>query len=271
MQINQGKRMMTKWLGGCLLIGTIVLGLVSISCSSSYTSSSSLNDQSTSITRISVATDFNWPPFEFVNEQSGQLEGFDIDLINAIAKKENLEVQLIEVEFDPLLAGMAQGKYDAAISCITINAERKKDMLFSEPYFAAGQIITIRQDNGTLINKDTLAGKVGALKGSTGAAETVKVKNATLITYSDIDQAFQDLINGQNDAVVCDNPVALVYVGRYPDKLRTTGGVFTDENYGIAINKDKPDLQAKMNTGLKAVMNEGLIEQLTDKWLKSNP
>jgi polar amino acid transport system substrate-binding protein len=98
--------------------------------------------------------------------------------------------------------------------------------------------------------------------------EVEKIKSATLKTYDDIGLAFQDLMNGQINAVVCDNPVALEYVGKNPDKLKTAGDIFTDENYGIAVAKGKTDLLSKINAGIKAVKSEGLIQQLSKKWLE---
>ncbi len=218
--------------------------------------------------KIRVATDATWAPFEYVNSETNQLEGFDIDLLNAIAAKENLDIEYVNVAFDALLAGMAQGMYDCAISSITITADRAKDMLFSDPYFKAGQIITVRKDNTTFTSKDNLTGEVGAQLGTTGAMEVEKLSGVTLKTYDDIGLAFQDLMNGQINAVVCDNPVALGYVGKNLDKLKIIGDVFTDENYGIAVAKGKTDLLAKLNAGIKAVIAEGLIAQLSDKWLE---
>jgi len=220
------------------------------------------------VTKIRVATDATWPPFEYVSEQTKAIEGFDIDLLKAIAEKEGLEIEFINVAFDPLLAGIAQCQYDAAISSITITEERKAGMLFSDPYFEAGQIVTVRKDNTNITSKDSLAGKVvGAQIGTTGSFEVQKISGATLKTYDDIGLAFQDLMNGQIDAVVADNPLALGYVGKNPDKLKTVGGVFTEEEYGIAVCKTKTDLLAKINAGLKAVKDEGLIEKLSKKWL----
>jgi polar amino acid transport system substrate-binding protein len=96
-----------------------------------------------------------------------------------------------------------------------------------------------------------------------------KIGGSTLKTYDDIGLAYQDLMNGQIDAVIADNPLALGYAGEYPDKLKTVGEVFTDENYGIAVCKTEEELLAKINEGLQAVKNEGLIEELVEKWLSS--
>jgi len=238
-----------------IIAGLLFISLLAASCSSTPT-------------KIRVATDATWPPFESISEQTKQVEGFDIDIMNKIAEKEKLDIEYVNVAFDPLLAGMAQGMYDAAISSITITEDRQKDMLFSDPYFAAGQIVTVRKDNTSITGKDTLTGNVGAQLGTTGAMEVEKIKTATLKTYDDIGLAFQDLMNGQINAVVCDNPVALGYVGKNPDKLKVAGGIFTDENYGIAVAKGKTDLLAKINAGIKAVKSEKLIEELSKKWLE---
>ena len=244
-----------KKLSWLVIMGLILVGLIASSCSSSTN-------------KIRVATDATWPPFEYINEQTKQVEGFDIDIMNAIADKENLDIEFVNVGFDPLLAGVAQGTYDAAISSITITEDRAKDMLFSDPYFEAGQIVIVRNDNTSITGKDTLAGIVGAQLGTTGSFEVEKIAAATLKTYDDIGLAFQDLMNGQINAVVCDNPVALGHVGKNPDKLKAAGGIFTNENYGIAVAKGKTDLLAKINAGIKAIKSEGLIEQYTEKWLE---
>jgi len=241
----------------CLfLLGILALSLVLTSCSSEPT-------------KIRVATDATWPPFESVNEQTKEIEGFDIDLLKAIAEKENLEIEFINVAWDPLLAGMAQGTYDAAISSISILPERQKVMLFSDPYFAAGQLIAVRIDNTSITGKESLSGKtVGVQLGTTGNIEVDNIPGATSKPYDDIGLAFQDLMNGQVDAVVADNPLVLSYVGKNPTKIKTAGQVFSAENYGIAVAKGKEDLLKKINSGLKKVKAEGIIETLSKKWLE---
>lgn len=237
-----------------LLIGPMLISLVLSGCAPKG--------------KVVIATDATWPPFESINEQTKEIEGFDIDLMTAIAEEAGLEIEFMNVAWDPLLAGMAQGQYDVAISAMTITEERAKQFFFSDPYFEAGQIVTVRTDNTNITNKNTLPGKVvGAQIGTTGSFEIEKIIGADLKTYDDIGLAFQDLMNGQIDAVVADNPLALGYVNKYPDKLKTAGEVFTEESYGIAISKDREDLLEKINAGLKAVKEKGLIEELAKKWL----
>lgn len=221
--------------------------------------------------KIRVATDPTFPPFESVNETTKAMEGFDIDLMTAIAKNQNLDIEFVNVSYDPLLAGMAQCQYDAAIAGITIQDDRKAKMFFTDPYISAGQITSVKKDNTTIKGPADLKGKtLGAQIGTTGAIEAGKIDGATVKTYDSYDLAFLDLINGQVDAVIADYPTALAYVGKNADKIMTVGDVFTNESYGIAVCKTETDLQKALSTGLAAVKADGTIAKLEDKWLKSS-
>jgi polar amino acid transport system substrate-binding protein len=238
-----------------VLIGLLVVSMVLISCNQTPT-------------KIRVATNATYPPFTYIDEQTGQIVGFDIDLMNAIAEKENLKIEFINVDFKPLLEGMAQSKYDAAISAISITDGRQKDMLFSDPYFLTGHVVTVRKDDTSITGKDTLTGKVvGVETGSTSAASVSEMEGVTVKDYVDFMAAFDDLMNGVIEAIVSDNTIASNYVANYPDKLKIAGEPFTQEYYGIAIAKNKPELLTKINAGLNTVKSEGLIEELTQKWL----
>lgn len=239
-----------------LMAAVLVLSLALAACSSGGKET------------IKVATDATWPPFEMVDETTKEIIGFDIDLVKAIAEKGGFEVEFVNVGFDPLLAGMASCQYDAAVSAITITEERKADFAFSNPYFGAGQVVAVQVANSDITGKDSLSGKtVGAQIGTTGAIAIEDMDGATLKTYDDIGLAFQDLMNGQVDAVVADDGLAQGYVSKNATELKLVGEPFTDESYGIAVCKTNADLLAKINSGLEAVRGEGLLDTLTQKWL----
>jgi polar amino acid transport system substrate-binding protein len=220
------------------------------------------------VVKVRIATDATWPPFEYVDEDSREIVGFDIDLMNAIAEKENLDIEYINVGWDPLLAGVAGCQYDGAISAMTITEERKEQFLFSDPYLNAGQIIAVRSDDNRINSLSDLEGLVaGAQIGTTGAIEIENHGGITLRPYDTVDLAYLDLINGQIDAVVADYPTAVEFVNSFDGSLKTTGDVFTDEFYGIAVCKNNTELVEKLNRGLAAVQEEGVIEELEQKWL----
>ncbi len=211
--------------------------------------------------KVRVASDAAYPPFELVDEATKKLVGFDIDLFNAIAEKQNLEVEYVNIGFDPLLAGMAQCQYDAAISAITITEERSKNMTFSDPYFKAGQAITVGIKNDTIKTDADLKGKaIGTQLGTTGDILAKKIEGAEVKAYDSVDLAFQDLLNGQVEAVVADNVPSEGFVGKSPEKIKIVGELLTSEDYGISVCKKNAELLGRINTGLKQVMDAGILK-----------
>lgn len=219
---------------------------------------------------VRVVLDATWPPFEMTDEQTKEVIGLDIDLMNAVAEKAGFEVEFINIGFDTALAGLAQCQYDASISAISITDERKEEMLFSNPYFTAGQLVTVNTSNTDITGIESLVGKkVGAQIGTTGAIEAEKIEGVVYSGYDSIDLAFLDVMNGQLDAVIADNTLALGYIAQNPDKLKAAGDVFTGENYGVAVCKEKPELVEKINQALAELESEGYLEELTEKWFGS--
>lgn len=217
---------------------------------------------------LKIATNAEFAPFEYVDEQSKEIVGFDIDLINELAKRGNLEIEIINTGFDPMLAGLGQCQYDAAIAGITITDERKASMLFTQPYTIAGQTVVVRKGTEGISGPETLSGKkVGAQIGTTGAEEVSKVNGAELKTYDNYPFAFQDLINGQIDAVVVDNPVAQSFIARNPDKVEIIANVFTNETFGIAVCTKNEDLLKTLDKYLAEMKSDGSLLKLEEKWL----
>lgn len=217
---------------------------------------------------LRIATDATFPPFEIVDETTKELTGFDIELMRAIAEKAGFTLEWNNLPFDSVLAGLSQCQFDLAIAAITITDERKEQMLFSDPYINAGQIVVVRVDDQSIQSKDDLAGKtVAAQLGTTGEIEARKIENVNYKPYDTYDLAFLDLANGQVDAVIADYPTALGFIGQNADKLKTVGEVFTEESYGIAICKNRADLLEPINTALKALKDEGKIAELEQAWL----
>lgn len=253
-----------------LVLFSILLASCSPAATSTPTTAPSVNTAAAPVakTKVSVATEAAYPPFESVNELTKELEGFDIDLMKAIAEKANLEIEFVNTPFDSLLAGIATCQFDVAISAVTITADRAKKYNFSTPYINAGQIITVALDNTDITSPANLVGKtVGVQLSTTGQIEVEKIEGVTVRPYDTVDLAFLDLANGQVDAVVADYPTTLNYVNQSKDKIKLTGEVFTEESYGVAVCKTDTELLAKINTALAELKTEGVLTSLEEKWL----
>ncbi len=218
-----------------------------------------------------VVTDATFPPFETVDELSKEIVGFDMDLIQAIAERASLNIEIQNISWDPLLAGMAECQYDMAISAITIKPERALQMGFSDPYTNAGQIVVVDIDNTTVNAHTDLAGlTVGAQIATTGAMQAEAIEGVTLKTYDTYELAFLDVVNGQIDAVIVDYPTAVAFVNQNADSLKLVGEVFTDESYGIAFCKTNTALIGQVNTALAELINDGTVQELENKWFAAD-
>jgi len=250
-----------------LLIIALVLTVALAACKKD----SSSDAPSGKIKKIVVASDATWPPMEMVDANK-QIIGFDIDLINEVAKAGGFEVEVRNTAWDGIFAGLESDEYDAVISSVTITEERKATMDFSIPYINAGQVIVVRTGVSGVEKLSDLEGKlVGAQIGTTGAMEIDKVSSIKKKTYDELGLAVEDLANGRIDAIVCDTPIAADYAlqsENYKGKLAIVGDPFTDEFYGIAVKKGNKEVLDLINAGLKKVLDSGKNKELEDKWLR---
>jgi arginine/lysine/histidine/glutamine transport system substrate-binding/permease protein len=192
--------------------------------------------------------------------------------MNAIGKAADFEVQFQSLPFDGIIPALQAKTVDAAISSMTINAERSKTISFSRPYFKAGLAIAIKADNNDITSLDSLNNKNIAVQiGTTGAAEAKKVPGAKIRTFDSAPLALQELLNGNVDAVINDAPVTL-----YAIKSNNLTGIkiieqlLTEEYYGIATSKNSPHLAA-INNGLTTLLGNGTYDQIYQKWFNTKP
>lgn len=222
--------------------------------------------------QVTVASDIAYPPFEF--NKDGEPTGFDIDLMNAIAKKANLEVEYENVRFDSIIQGLGNNQYDAAISAMTINAEREKQIDFSEPYFNADQSLLVQSDSDIQSTDDLADATVGVQIGTTGAAKAQELEQdgqiADVRTFNVVTDAFNALQNGQVDAVINDFPVSADRASQSDGELEIVQNIPTGEQYGIAFPTDS-DLREKVNDALGEIKEDGTYEEIYQKWFDEKP
>ena len=221
--------------------------------------------------KIVFGSDATFPPMEFVDAQKNVV-GFDIDMINAVAKAGGFEASVKNTAWDGIFAGLTAGDYDAVLSSVTITDERKGTMDFSTPYVNAGQVIIVPKSTTSVSKPDDLVGKkVGVQIGTTGDIAVAKIAKVTKKTYDEIGLAVEDLSIGRLDAVVVDSPIAANYVlqnDKYKAKLQIVGAPFTEEFYGVAVKKGNSKVLDLVNKGLAAIQKDGTLDKLKAKWLQ---
>ncbi|MBE7382857.1 MAG: basic amino acid ABC transporter substrate-binding protein [Leptolyngbya sp. SIO1E4] len=220
---------------------------------------------------LTVATEPAFPPFEFQAE-NGELQGFDIDLMNAIGETAGLEIEFESLPFDGIIPALQAGTVDAAISGMTITEERLQTVDFSRPYIKAGLAIAVQEANTEVTSLEDLEDKKIAVQiGTTGADQAAEIPGSEVSTFDSAPLALQELANGNVDAVINDAPVTLdaIASGNIAG-LKVVGELLTTEFYGIALPKDSENV-AVINDALATMMEDGTYAEIYQQWFGTEP
>ncbi|MEK8128157.1 transporter substrate-binding domain-containing protein [Paenibacillus filicis] len=222
---------------------------------------------------VGVKYDLNL--FGLKDPGSGKVEGFDIDIAKAIAKKvlgDENKIELKEVTSKTRIPMLRNGEIDAIIATMTITEDRRKEVDFSDIYFMAGQSFLVKKDSPIQSIADIKKGtKVVTAKGSTSAANIrAQAPESSVLEFENYAEAFTALKAGQGDALTTDN--ALLYgMAKQDPNFRVTEGTFTEEPYGIAIKKGDEEFVKTVNDTLKELKANGEYDKIYEKWIGSKP
>ncbi len=219
---------------------------------------------------LNVGTNAEFPPFEFVGDD-GEPAGFDIALIEAIAEKLGVDVQVENMEFDSLVASIGS-KIDVAIAGMTVTEERKNMVDFSDEYYEAVQYIIVPSDSEIASAADLEGKNIGVQLGTTGDFIVEEIKDASAAQYNKAVDAVNDLRNGRVDAVIIDKNPAQVFGEQFKDEVKLFDGEspefgFEKEYYAIALPKGDEELAKSINDALAELKADGTFDELVSQYI----
>ncbi|WP_454441487.1 arginine ABC transporter substrate-binding protein [Vibrio bathopelagicus] len=218
---------------------------------------------------IKFAMEATYAPFEYMDENN-QIQGFDVDLANALCEEMNATCTFHNQAFDSLIPALKFKRYDAAISAMDITEARLQQVNFSDAYYDnSAAFISIE---GKVADQAALEGKrIGVQNGSTHQSFLLEqMTGVTAVPYSSYQDAFIDMKNGRIDSVFGDTAVVAEWFKKQ-DNLTYVGDQVTNQEYfgngfGIAVNKSNPELVAQLNTALAAVKANGEYDKIFNKY-----
>lgn len=223
---------------------------------------------------LTCVTEMGFQPFEYLPEGSTNPVGYDIDVANELAKRMGLTCKFLPSQnFDTLIPTVAEGsKADIAIAGITIDAERKKEVDFSDPYFTSNLAVVVKGDSAeTLQTLDAPDKQVACQRGTTGDGWIDEnLSKATKKPLDDISAGLAGVSTGNYAAYVIDLPVAEKNLKDSFTDLKILEKIATGEEYGIAVSKKNPELTKAINKALQDMKADGTMQQISDKWLTGN-
>lgn len=217
--------------------------------------------------KIVVGSDIAFEPFEFIKD--GEPAGFDIDLMDEIANRLDVDVEYVNASFDTIFTQLASGDFDAIISAITITEERQQTIAFSDPYFAANQALAVTEDSD-ITSVDDLGGKQVAVQAGTTGLDYANENftDATIVEFPTSEAAFGALSSDQVDAVFIDLPVVGSQEESSGGAIKLAEEVDTGELYGIGVQQDNEGLVEAINEQLQAIIEDGTYEEIYNEWFE---
>lgn len=258
---------MKRWLLLCMT-AMFSLALLVAGCGETEKKAAAPASSGASAKVLRVGTNADFAPFEFQDVSGKEYQGFDMDLIRAVAKEMGYQADIQNINFDGLIPAMESGNLDVIIAGMSINDERKQKVAFSDPYYKSGLTIIVKKDNTAIQKFSDLSGKRVAVQiGTTSAKEVRKIQGVSVRDFNSSAETFLELRSGGVDAVVNDRPVNDYYIAKSGvTDVRALNELLTSEEYGIAMSKKNDALAKEVNAALKRLRENGEYDKIYKKW-----
>ncbi|MEV7690004.1 transporter substrate-binding domain-containing protein [Streptomyces bungoensis] len=220
--------------------------------------------------QLTTCTHLPYPPFQ--SEIDGKVQGFDVSLIDLVAKNLGVKQQILDTPFENFKTGafLNSGQCDLAAAGMTITAERKKNVDFSDPYFEATQAVLVAKSSGITSLPDVKAKgkKLGAQAQTTGE-DYAKSKGFDPVSFHSSDAVLNGLRTGQVQAVVIDYPVVQGWLKdkANADAFKVVDNLKTGEQYGFTVKKGNKPLLDAVNKALKDAKADGTYKKIYEQWI----
>ncbi|MBZ9559776.1 MULTISPECIES: transporter substrate-binding domain-containing protein [unclassified Modicisalibacter] len=228
---------------------------------------------------VRFGVDVPYEPMEY-RLPNGELTGFDIDLGNALCQEIGIECTWTVQGWDGIIPGLKARKYDAIMSSMTINDQRRKQVLFSDPYFTPPSAWFVPADSDIQVPaKETLEGKtIGVQRGTLqdNYATDMYGSVADINRYSTADDIVLDMEAGRLDIVFLDFPVGKSTLLDSEDgNYKVVGSMITKpkkyfgDGFGIAFRQRDEDLAKQFNEALATLKENGTYDEIYNKYFEN--
>ncbi|GLZ33151.1 basic amino acid ABC transporter substrate-binding protein [Lentzea sp. NBRC 105346] len=223
--------------------------------------------------KLVTCTHLSYKPFQYT--EGDKTIGFDVDLVDLVAKELNVKQEIFDTPFETITSGAAlnTGRCDLAAAGMTITDERKQAIDFSDPYFDATQALLVKKGAPYKSLADLKGKKIGVQQDTTGekyANDNKAANGYEVVQFEDLPLSETAVRTGAVDAVINDNGVVFDYAKEFPE-TEVTAEFNTGEQYGIGIKKGNTKLLAKVNEVLKKAKESGEYDKIYEKWFGKKP
>ncbi len=221
---------------------------------------------------LKIAMEGTYPPFNYKDQKTGQLSGYDVEVANLIAARLGLKPVFVTTEWSAILAGLAAGKYDVIVSQVGITEKRQLAFDFSIPYtYSNPQLIVRKNDKAVYASLSDLKGKkVGVGQGTVFEQQIRAVPGIEVKSYPAAPENLQDLAIGRVDAALNDSLMVAYLLKNSALPIQAGARVGNVERMGVAMKKGSPQLKAAIDKALNDAVADGSLKAISLKWFGSD-
>lgn len=213
-----------------------------------------------------VGTNSEYAPFSYM--ENNQIVGFDIDLINEIAKAMGRTVEIQDMPFDALIPALQTGSLQLIASGITPTQKRALQVNFTKPYLKGDQLLIVSSAEAPLKTVAELTNKkVAVNEGFTADYYMSAIKGPQLVRFASPIESFMALASGRIDALVAAENSVKPFLTHYgASKFSVAQIPDTTDEYALAISKKYPELVTQIQSAIDQLEANGTLESLKQKW-----
>jgi cystine transport system substrate-binding protein len=235
--------------------------------SASTDASGSALDRVTEAGELIVGTEGTYKPFSYHEGGAGDLTGYDVDVVTAVAEKLDLDVKFEETQWDGIFAGLEAGRFDIIANQVSINEEREEKYTLSEPYTVSPGVVIVAKDNTDITSLEDLEGKTTAQSNTSNWYGVAEAAGANVEAVEGWAQAVELLEQGRIDATVNDKLTYLDYMKQKPDAAIKVVAETEDPSFSaFALKKGSDDLVEAINGALAELREDGTLAELSEKY-----
>lgn len=225
---------------------------------------------------LRMACESTYAPFVFFDSENGQLKGFEIDLLEYVAKETGRKLEVTNMGFDAIIPSLLTGMHDLGASAFTITPERAKRVLFTKPYYISGLSILVHADDKDKIKtvKDIENCTICAQIGTSGSMRAAEIPGAKVRNFNTINDAFLELGNKGCAAVITDRPVTSYFLAARPNSASQfyhLPETLNTEKFGFTLRKNNVQLLKEVDAAIDKARSSGEFTKMYVKWFGEEP
>lgn len=220
---------------------------------------------------INVGIGYDKEPFGFI-DQSGELVGFDVDIVNYIAEYLDVEVYFSGVTSDNRIDKLIKGDIDLIASAMKHNFDEEEDIDFTVSYFFNGQTFLVRKNTKFRSKLSFIGKKIGYVDGNSNLDLLKRdIPKTRLIKFKNDQEVLNALQKGFIDAIYSDLAWCSVAAKNSEGRLKVSSQTISEEAFGLGVPENNSDYRDIINTAIQESVRDGVYSRIYEKWFNQKP